>query len=367
MKAIARKLNRTKVTLGLLCLLSPLGLATAGEPPPGGGLLPERGNRMDTGGRGGGMVLDDQQRQLFQEMLQKHREDLDKFDGQLRAALAELMKVALAASYDEKGAREKAEAVARLQVEIMLRRCQTLSAIAPTLRADQREQFLAGRAGSMLLTSDFTDPGVRGLGRPGSREDPRRGPQRPTDPVAENLFPPELVKRFQGEIKLTDEQQQAMMAALQKAQPQFEKLHQRVETEKAALMALLKKERVDLESALAQSDKLLDIEREMRRTELALQIAIKNQLTPEQQEKLQDLRRQNTPEDMTAPGPPRRLQEKMERLATGVQGWERDGRDASNVGQIMGKFEFLMREGRFKDAEEVLDHALQLLEEKRPR
>jgi Spy/CpxP family protein refolding chaperone len=367
MKPIARKLKKPELALGLVCLFSPLDQATGAEPPPDGGPIPERGNRAERGGRGGGTVLDDQQWRLFSEMLQKYRGDLDKIEGQLRAAVAELMKVTLADSYDEKGAREKAEAVGRLQVEIMLRRCQTLSAIAPTLRSDQRQELLAGRGGFMLLAGDFTGPGERGPGRLVFGEDRRQAPRRPTDPVAENLFPPELVKRFQGEIGLTDEQQQTMIAALQKAQPRFEQLRQQVETETAVLVALLRKERVDVDSALAQSDKLLDIEREMRRTHLALQIAIKNALTPDQQEKLQDLRRRNAPEDVLEPGPPRRIQEKMQRLDAGIQRRERASQDASNIGQLMGKLESLMREGRFKDAEEVLDHALQLLEEKRPR
>ena len=40
----------------------------------------------------------------------------------------------------------------------------------------------------------------------------------PADPVAENLFPPELVMQHQTEIKLTEDQRNALMAEIQKAQ-----------------------------------------------------------------------------------------------------------------------------------------------------
>jgi hypothetical protein len=61
--------------------------------------------------------------------------------------------------------------------------------------------------------------------------------------------------------------------------------------------------------------------------------------------------------------PPASLRKKMERVKAGVDGWQSAGRDPSRIGQIMQEFEPLMREGKLKDAEEVLDRALKVLGE----
>jgi Spy/CpxP family protein refolding chaperone len=46
---------------------------------------------------------------------------------------------------------------------------------------------------------------------------------------------------------------------------------------------------VDEQKVLAQLDKILNIERVVKRTQLALSIRIKNKLTPEQQMKMHEL------------------------------------------------------------------------------
>src|SRR6266487_6100624 len=92
----------------------------------------------------------------------------------------------------------------------------------------------------------------------------------PADPVAENLFPPELVMQHQSEIKLTEDQRNALMAEIQKAQGRLVDLHQRLQKEMEALGALLKKDEVDEQSALVQLDRVLNEEREIKRAQLAL-------------------------------------------------------------------------------------------------
>ena len=57
----------------------------------------------------------------------------------------------------------------------------------------------------------------------------------PADPVAENLFPPELVMQHQSEIKLTEDQRNALMAEIQKAQGRLVDLQQRLQNEMEAL------------------------------------------------------------------------------------------------------------------------------------
>jgi Spy/CpxP family protein refolding chaperone len=313
------------------------------------------------------MVLDDRQQELFREALEKQGQDLAKLEGQLRAALTELVKTTLGENYDEKAVREGAEAVARIQVEMLSRRSQALAVVAPTLSPEQREDLLRGRAGPMLLASGLMDLRGRGLEREGVGKEPSRAPQPPFDPVRESLFSPELLMRFHAQIGLTAEQGRAIKHDLQEAQQKSEKLHEQLEREKGALASLLKKDRVELEPALAQMDKLLDAERELRRLELAVQIGVKNHLTPEQQVSLQELKRQEAPGSAVGAGLPIAIQAKLEQLQAGMKRWQRDGRDPSAIEQAMRKFKVLTQGGQFEDAEAVLDNALGMLEGKRPR
>ena len=59
----------------------------------------------------------------------------------------------------------------------------------------------------------------------------------------------------------------------------------------------------------------------------------------------------------------RGLQGKLQKVQEGVQRWQNDGRDPSTVAEIMQEFEPLMKKGKHKDAESLLDRALKLLNE----
>ncbi len=54
--------------------------------------------------------------------------------------------------------------------------------------------------------------------------------------------------------------------------------------------SLVKQERIDEQSVLAELDKILDLEREIKRAQISLVVKIKNTLTPEQQARLQELK-----------------------------------------------------------------------------
>jgi Spy/CpxP family protein refolding chaperone len=56
------------------------------------------------------------------------------------------------------------------------------------------------------------------------------------------------------------------------------------------LESMLRENQVNEQQILAQSDRLVDLEKAVRRLHLALMVRIKNNLNPEQQAKLQDLR-----------------------------------------------------------------------------
>ncbi len=126
---------------------APGGAAGAGAGAGGGG------GRGGFGGmRGGGIGLDDQQRQLYREALQKDSEKLRALDEKLRAAQKDLVDATLAATYDEKTVKEKAEAVANIQVEITLLRSKALATVAPTLKPEQKQQLSESRFAIMMLS-----------------------------------------------------------------------------------------------------------------------------------------------------------------------------------------------------------------------
>ena len=114
--------------------------------------------------------------------------------------------------------------------------------------------------------------------------------QQPHDPFAESLFPPELVMQNQQAIGLSEEQKNSLKAELRKAQLRFTELQWQLQDETEKLIALVKQERVDEQQTLAQLDKVLSAEREIKRAQFSLLIQIKNQLTPEQRTRLQEIK-----------------------------------------------------------------------------
>jgi len=174
----------------------------------------------------------------------------------------------------------------------------------------------------------------------------------PGDPIAENLFAPDLVLQQQRTIALTTEQRDFIQSAAERAQPRIQETEQRVREEVQKLASLISKERVDETAVLAQSDRITSAERDLRRTQLGLLISIKNKLTPEQQTKLKGLKTKFLV-----------LHSKGDRVEAGVRRWQEQGRDPSPVAQVMQEAEPLIRDGKLDEAEAVLDRALKLLAE----
>jgi Spy/CpxP family protein refolding chaperone len=126
------------------------------------------------------------------------------------------------------------------------------------------------------------------------------GPMRPP-PFLDQLFPPRLVMRNQQEIGLTDAQRKAITQAIGEAQQRLVELQWTLDAESEAMGKLLEVDPVDETAALAQSDKVVAIEDRIKREHLRLLVRIKNELTPEQEHRLRELRprrpRRAPPED----------------------------------------------------------------------
>jgi len=132
--------------------------------------------------------------------------------------------------------------------------------------------------------------------QPGPPQQPQQ-PQQPhgPDPIAQNLFPPDLIMQHRQALGLTDEQKNAIKEELMKASAKFSELQWQMQDEMETMATLTKGPSVDEQRVLAQLDKILGIEREVKRTQLTLSIRIKNKLTAEQQTQLQELQRKPFP------------------------------------------------------------------------
>jgi len=111
------------------------------------------------------------------------------------------------------------------------------------------------------------------------------------DPIAENVFPPELVMRHASDLGLDERQRAAIKDVVQKAQARFVDSQWDLQAESERMVKLLQARPVDEAAVLAQADKVMSLEREVKRTHLALLVRIKNTLSTAQQEKLAALRR----------------------------------------------------------------------------
>lgn len=118
------------------------------------------------------------------------------------------------------------------------------------------------------------------------------GPHPPAgpDPLGRSFFPPELVMQNQQAIGLTDDQKSYLRAEIREAQTKFTDLQWKLQDEAEKMLSLTKQPHIDEQQALAQLEKVLGVEREVKRAQIALLVHIKNKLTPEQQAKLEELR-----------------------------------------------------------------------------
>ena len=123
-----------------------------------------------------------------------------------------------------------------------------------------------------------------------------------------SLFPPDFVLENQSQIDLTDEQ---ILAITKDVGATHDKLRAQHDTMKGLVDQLhnvLDAPQVDEKAALALASQLMDAEKQLKTAHLGLMIRVKNQLTPEQQQKLQALRpahprRPPAPADGSEPEP----------------------------------------------------------------
>jgi Spy/CpxP family protein refolding chaperone len=138
----------------------------------------------------------------------------------------------------------------------------------------------------------YAELGYGGRGGGGMGRDYRRG----APPFGRALFPPEMVMRHAQDIGLSDEQREQITSVIQQVQSDIVPLEWEVRERAETLADLLEQPRVDEAAALAQVERVTDIENQMKKTHLALLIRVKNALSEEQQQQLLALREERREE-----------------------------------------------------------------------
>ena len=126
-------------------------------------------------------------------------------------------------------------------------------------------------------------------------------PPGPPDPLDHLMFPPDMIMGHARQLNLTDEQKAYMRAEIQKTTTTFQELQWKLQDQAELLHETMKSTSVNEQQALAQLDKVLDIEREIKRLHIGLAVRLKNRLTPEQQEQLHKMRMDHHPADVRPP------------------------------------------------------------------
>jgi Spy/CpxP family protein refolding chaperone len=136
----------------------------------------------------------------------------------------------------------------------------------------------------VLVTANLAAQGAPPMGG----RSPGAGPG-PED-WGRSFFPPELVMQHQSEIGLQDSQRAALTSAIQQAQSKFMDTQWKLSAEGEKMGRLLQGPQVDEAAVLDEVDRILNLEREIKRAQVGLMVRIKNMLTPAQQAKLSDIR-----------------------------------------------------------------------------
>lgn len=163
--------------------------------------------------------------------------------------------------------------------------------------------------GMLLLVSSLSVAQAPGPGPhlntppvPGAMQPGAPGPG-DGDPLRREFFPPELIMDHQRELGLSADQRKKLIAEIQSAQSRNVELQFEVKAAAEGLADLVKKPAVDEAKAMAQVDKLMAIENELKKNHLRLLVRVKNLLSVEQQGKLREMI-QRLPPPVPQPPPP---------------------------------------------------------------
>jgi Spy/CpxP family protein refolding chaperone len=114
-----------------------------------------------------------------------------------------------------------------------------------------------------------------------------------SDPIARLLYPPEALLGHAQELGLDDAQRQAIRSDVVVAQKQFLDAQLDMQGASEELQRLLQERPVNESKALAAADRVMGLERTIKRTHLALLIHLKNRLNAAQLAKMAEIQKRS--------------------------------------------------------------------------
>lgn len=185
------------------------------------------------------------------------------------------------------------------------------------------------------------------------------------DPFKEALIPPNFLMEHREELKLTEKQITAIETISEESRNRLRDHSTHVEQAVRKLTGILKKSRIDEQSALTQLDLVLEAETPLKKLHLKTMIRIRNQLTANQIVHAKSLRSEyNEKSSPDRAALEKRLHGKVESVKTSVEELAQTGNPPFEVIEMMQKFPDLMQSGKTEKAEAVLDRALEFLKRK---
>jgi Spy/CpxP family protein refolding chaperone len=116
-------------------------------------------------------------------------------------------------------------------------------------------------------------------------------PAADNDPIGRYLVAPELVMAQSEQIGLTEKQRATIKTEIQKMQMKFLDAQWDLQENTSRMTQLLQQMPLDEGKVLEQADKIMTLERDIKRAHLTLLVRIKNALTADQIARLEAMRR----------------------------------------------------------------------------
>ncbi len=176
------------------------------------------------------------------------------------------------------------------------------------------------------------------------------------DPLNELMFTPKIIAQHADELGLEVGQKEFVQSQLRQMQEKHAELQQNLQREVAALGEILHQESPDEAKAIAQLDKVLESEREIKRGQISLALSIRARLTAEQKKRIGEIQAKMVTERSGPAGQfPASLKAKMQETEALARKAQQNGQDLSAVKPMMEEVHKLMQNSKFKEAEEGLD------------
>jgi Spy/CpxP family protein refolding chaperone len=110
------------------------------------------------------------------------------------------------------------------------------------------------------------------------------------DPIAQRVFPPELIFSHAAEIGLNPNQRERIIADIKTLESRVQQVAPTMERARAQMVADLDAEPADETRVLSALDSVLAAERDIKRLHIAALVRVRNVLTPAQRERLNAFR-----------------------------------------------------------------------------